>query len=267
MNIAFWGNMPGRAAVSANIIATATYAALKYNMDIAVMQAKYDLNRIENAFMPMKSMIYLKEDFGYYKRQGIDEVIDGIKMNKEMASLEDVLVRIKNTSLCYLPSTSEVDREIFDRESEMAADDIYSMLNNTNRITFIDCGVGADFLSRKMIDEADLVITNLEQDLQAISKKMLENNGFMEKCLFLVGRYDSDSKYNIRSIRRKFRIDEECIAAIPYNVEFRDSVCEGKTIDFMNRNLDCALYEDNYEFIRGVDYATRMILRRVGCNV
>ncbi len=267
MNIVFLGTTRGKTAVSSNLVAISSMAAVKYNMDVAVMQSKFDFNRIENAFMPISSYVCMKEDFAYYKRQGIDEVIDGIKMNREGNLVEDSIVKVKNTSLYYLPSTSETSEEIFNKECENIAKIISKYVANTRKAAFIDCGDGRNTLSRELIGEADVVVINIEQDNSPIPKELYENKSFMEKCLFVIGRYDSDSRFNLRNIKRKYHIDDKCIAAVPYNVAFKDSVCEGKVIDFMDRNIMCNIYEDNYEFINGVDCAAKMILRKAGCNV
>lgn len=267
MNIAFMGVKAGKSAVSSNMLAVSTMAAIKYNLNVSVMQSNYDINRIENAFMPVSSMICMKEDFAYYRRQGIDEMIDGIIMKREGDIFEDALVRVSNTTLSYLPSTNETSADVYESECEKVVDSLSLIIKNAKRLTFVDCGVGQSAIDKNFIEKADLVVVNLEQDNQPISKEMSQDRSFMEKCIFLVGRYDCDSRYNLRTIKSKYRIDNRSISVIPYNISFKDSVLEGRLVDFMNRNLECEIYDDNYEFITGVDYATKMILRKVGCNV
>lgn len=267
MNIAFMGVKAGKSAVSYNLLAISTMAAVKYNLDVSVMQSNYDMNRIENAFMPVSSMICMKEDFAYYKRQGIDEMIDGIIMRREGDLYEDALVKVNNTTLSYLPSTSETSSCVYERECEKVVDTLSSIIRKGNRITFVDCGVGKSVIDKNFLEKSDLIVVNLEQDNQPITKEMSEDRSFMEKCVFVVGRYDSDSRYNLRTIKSKYRIDGKSICAIPYNISFKDSVLEGRLVDFINRNIDCEIYDDNYEFISGVDFATRMVLRKAGCNV
>lgn len=267
MNIVFLGTTPGRASVSSNLIAISSMASMKYNMDIAIMQTKFDTNRIEDAFMPVNAVICMKEDFAYYRRQGIDEIMDGIRVKREGNLLEDTLIRVKNTSLYYMPSTREQTKEVYDRGCEELAEEITLIVKKANKAVFVDCGTGDNVLSMKLIKEAQVIVINIEQDSHPIPKVIFENKELMEKCLFIIGRYDSNSRYNVRNIRRKYHIDKDCIAVVPYNIEFKDAVCEGKMVDFMDKNISCQLYDDNYEFINGVDYSTRMVLRKAGCHV
>ena len=267
MNIGFWGASPGKASVSSNMLAMATFASLKYQMELSVMQAQFNENRLEDAFMPISSMVCMKEDFAYYRREGIDEIIDNIRLGQGNNSLENALINVKNSQIYYLPSTSEANEELFERECEKEIERITNVISKCDKLNFIDCRDGRGVLSKALLSNADLIVFNLEQGLHSIPKKVFEDKALMEKCLFLVGRYDENSRYNVRTIRRKYHIDESCIAVIPYNIYFRDSVCEGKIIDYFNKNMNCDKDNDNYDFMCGVDNAVKMLFRKVGIGV
>lgn len=267
MNIAFWGVAPGKSAVSSNMLAVAVYASVRDKRELCVMQAHFDKNRLEDSFMPISSMVCMKEDFAYCRREGIDELMDNIRLNISKNSFEDALVSIKNTNMYYLPSTSEFNEELYERECEKEKVRLLEVINGYNKLNFIDCGIGKGILSESFINNCNLLVINLEQGLHSIPKNIFEDKNLMEKCIFLIGRYDDKSRYNIRTIRRKYHIDEQCIAVIPYNINFKDSICEGKIVDFFIRNINCEEYEDNYNFISQVDYAVNMIYRKVGIGV
>ena len=264
MNIAFWGVAPGKSAVSSNMLAVAVYASLRDRRELCVMQAHFDKNRLEDGFMPISSMVCMKEDFAYCRREGIDELIDNIRLNLSRTSFEDSLINIKNTQMYYLPSTSEFSEELFERECDKEKERLVKVISEYTKLNFVDCGVGNGILSKTLMDNCDLLVINLEQGLHSIPKIIYENKELMEKCIFLIGRYDDASRYNMRTIRRKYHIDEQSIATIPYNISFKDSICEGKIIEFFNRNINCDKYDDNYDFICQVDNAANIIFRKVG---
>ena len=228
------------------------------------MQTYYSNNRIEDGFMPVSSMVCMKEDFAYCRREGIDELIDDIRLNGSKCVFDNALVNIKNTRMYYLPSTSEYSEELFERECEKEIERLTEIIGRYKKLNFIDCGVGIGSLSESMLKECDLIVFNIEQGLHSIPKRIFENKELMEKCVFLIGRYDDESRYNIRTIRRKYHIDEECISAIPYNIHFKDSICEGKLVDFFNRHINCGKDSEQYKFISWVDNASNIILRKVG---
>lgn len=264
LNIVFFGASPGKSSVSSNMLAVATFASVKYQMEVSVMQAQFNENRLEDCFMPISSLVCMKEDFAYYRREGIDEIIDNIRLGRGNNSFENALINVKSSRMFYLPSTSEISEELFERECEKEISKIVSITSKYNKPNFIDCRDCRGGLSRAFLENADLVVFNLEQGLHCIPKKIFEEKTFMEKSLFLIGRYDDNSRYNIRNIRRKYHIDESCIATIPYNIYFRDAVCEGKIIDYFSRNINCNRDNDNYNFICGVNGAVDMILGKVG---
>ena len=57
--------------------------------------------------------------------------------------------------------------------------------------------------------------------------------------IFMMGKYDFDSKYNVKNITRMLKETKE-IAAVPYNLGFYEASMEGKIADFFlnNRTLN-----------------------------
>ncbi len=267
MNIAFWGSTPGKSAVSSNMLAIAVYASIRYKIELNVMQAQYSTSRLEDSFMPISSMICMKEDFAYSRREGIDELIDSICFNSAEIFFESALISIKNTYMYYLPSTSEPTEELFERECEKNSVRLMELINRYDKPNLIDCRDGSGCLSKNMMNNCDLLVFNMEQSLHSIPKVIFENKELMEKSVFLIGRYDEASRYNIRNIRRKYHIDEERIAVIPYNIQFKDSVCEGKIVEYLSKNINCDKDSYNYYFISQLDNAVKMLFRKVGIGV
>ncbi len=78
-----------------------------------------------------------------------------------------------------------------------------------------------------------------------------------------MGRYDSNSKYNVKNLIRRYHIDQESVAVIPYSVKYQDSVNEGKTMEFVDRNYQCLKHEEDFSFFKEAEKASKMILKRV----
>ena len=57
--------------------------------------------------------------------------------------------------------------------------------------------------------------------------------------MFMMGKYDFDSKYNVKNITRMLKETKE-ISAVPYNIGFYEASMEGKVADFFlnNRTLN-----------------------------
>lgn len=267
MNIAFWGATPGKSAVSSNMLAIAVYTSVRYKMELSVMQAQFSTSRIEDSFMPISSMICMKEDFAYCRREGIDELMDNICLNSTAIHFESALISVKNTHMHYLPSTSEPTEELFERECERNSVRLMELINRYDKPNLIDCRDGSGRLSKMVMNNCDLLVFNMEQGLHSIPKVVFDNKELMERSMFLIGRYDEASRYNIRNIRRKYHIDEESIAVIPYNIQFKDSVCEGKIVEYLSKNINCDKDSYNYYFISQLNNAVKMLFRKVGIGV
>jgi hypothetical protein len=109
---------------------------------------------------------------------------------------------------------------------------------------------------------ADVVVINLSQGMTLSSLNI--DKEILKKSVFLIGKYDDNSKENISHISKKYGIDRNNIAFIPYNIHFNDAIHEGKLVAYISKNMNSKINDENLYFINKVFLATNMILRKAG---
>ena len=262
MIIGFWSEKPGKGAVTYNMIATGIGMSMMYSKEIILMQAKSDYNRLDYAFIPFSDSKMIKEDYGYYNYGGIDSVLsrmeNGIYTNNY---LSNEVIRVRNSNLYFLPSTRKGSSELFSSR-------MYSMLYKyMDDLKMLDVNIlvelsnGFEYVSKDLLRSLDLLVVNISQDNKAI-EEIRDNNSIMEKSVFLIGRYDDSSEFNLRNIGRRFGIEEQFIGTIPYNIKFKDSICQGKCKEYFERHFDNGKEDENYFFMKSVKEFIDIIKKR-----
>ena len=94
-----------------------------------------------------------------------------------------------------------------------------------------------------ILQVSDAVMITFKQGLEEIEeiKQLREQYPDKKKTniMFMMGKYDFDSKYNVKNITRMLKETKE-ISAVPYNIGFYEASMEGKVADFFlnNRTLN-----------------------------
>ncbi len=266
MNIAFWSSVSGKSATSGNMLAVSTMTSLLYSLKVVLLQFDYCSKSIDSVLEGKKDDIILNDTFSYYNQRGIDDLFDKIKLDgiKE-EDIANNLVNVKDTSMFYIPTSKHISLGAEERETGKNVEILMESLSGVGDINFIDNINGNKYVSRKILRTADVIVYNVHQGLEEISY-ITENEKLLKKTVFLVGRYDGDSRENIASIRKKYGIKKSQIAVIPYNIGYHDSIQEGKVVSFISKNIYSKRTDTNFDFINNLFNATNMILKKAGYN-
>ncbi len=265
MNIAFWSSVSGKSATSGNMLAVSTMTSLLYSLKVVLLQLDYCSKSIDSVLEGKRDELMVNDNFSYYGNKGIDDIFDKIRLEKmQLEDVEDNMIRVKDTSMYYIPSSKQIP---IDEEREIGrnVEILMKLLSQIGDINFIDIMNGNKYVSKKVLRSADVIVYNVHQGLEGISEIVL-NEKLLKKTVFLVGRYDSDSKENISILRKKHGIKKEQIAVIPYNISYHDSIQEGKVVSFISKNIYSKRTDHNFDFINNLFNATNMILKKAGYN-
>ena len=137
------------------------------------------------------------------------------------------------------------------------------ILNKVGDINLYDNLNGNKRLSRRTLKESDVIVINLCQGINDIDM-ILNDEALRKKAVFLVGKYDDESKENINNIRKKYSIDKEEIGVIPYNIHFHDAIIEGKVVEFISKSMYSKRSDANFDFINQLYKSTNLILQKAG---
>lgn len=269
MTIGYWSEVPGKGAVTFNMIATALSMSAKCKERLILMQGKYDYNRIDYAFTPFMEDNMMREDYDYYNYGGMDNIINRLEHHVlSTGDIEKELIRVDDSNVYYLPATRQRIRELFDRRFMKVSGQYIRILNkfDEDTVILIELESGPENIAEDVLKALDVLVINISQGNNPVGR-IGDNRAIMENSVFIVGRYDEASQFNVRNIYRKYHIDAERIGVVPYNIQLKDAMTLGKSREFFERNEGIGKENDNYIFMKYLDNTTDMIIKRCGLGV
>ena len=115
-----------------------------------------------------------------------------------------------------------------------------------------------------ILDASDLVIAMVAQKVSSINMILPKVKSFPKyKTMFLIGKYDEDSKYTVRNLSRLLG-EKNNILAMPYNTLYFEAAQEGTVPDLFLKLRSLQDKNDkNMFFINQVKYNSEQILRKI----
>lgn len=262
MVIGFWSEAAGVGGTTSNMIITGLTAATEKNKKITLMQGKYDRMRFDYAFSANQDGNLLKEDYGYYNHPGMDDLIEK-HLNDEYQRQDfyDNLVNVNHTSLCYVPTGARFSEDLFKKKMQLVGKSMIQELKDIEGDVFVELECGYQDNTKSILDLCDVIVINMNQAVIR-TPGFLQEEHILNKCILLIGRFDSQSRFNLKTIARRTGIPENRIGIIPYNIRFQDSMYEGRVLDFMEHRYHMDRHNAEYMFFKEVFFATELILRR-----
>lgn len=266
MKIIFWSPLPGQAGTTSNILAVSLYAGLLYKKQILLTQTHFNYSNLEAPLVG--SNLKVKETSEYFMDVGLDALIRNFKAAKlDNDIIDNCCISLPNTRLSLLPGTSKINRESFEYELNSVILNLLRVIEKSGHFIFADVSSGDNPISMKIINASDLVVINLSQNISVMDDLFKKYNQLIPKKVFyLIGNYDKNSKYNINNIRRRYRkyINIYNSGVIPYHTKYLDALCDGRVIEFLMENLNCAKKDENWYFINQIKNTTRKLMRMAG---
>lgn len=260
MNIAFWSNVSGKSATSGNMLAVGVMASVLYSLNTVMVQTDVRSKPIEEIFEGRRNDYLVHEDYRFYNRKGMDEIIDRAKLdllNRE--TIETNMVNVKQTSLYYIP-TARGDMESDSIDSVKAYHKLMELLNDIGDVNLWDLSNGSCFSSGAIMEKCDVAVINLCPD--SVNIEIPKDEKILKKAVFLIGKYDGYSTKSIKQICREYGISKENVGVIPYNIRYQDAIYDGRVVPFIMKNIFSKKQDANFYFINSLYKATNMILEK-----
>ncbi len=254
MQISFWSNFH-QLGTTCNMIAVAVLTALEYRMRVLMAHNHFNKSALEYAFIDRK---YIKHELSDLSDTGIDALSRVIKFNKlEKNDISSYTTTVLKNRLDLLCGTRNTNKEIYANNLRDVIPLVLQSAKMYNDLVFIDTASGNNDISNIILEKSDLIVVNLSQSILVLEDFFSCYGDMKEKIMVILGRYDENSKYNLKAIRKRFGFNN--IHVIPYNTEFADACCESRTVDFFLKNLQADKHDYNYYFINAVREAADAI--------
>lgn len=268
MKILFWSPLHGQAGTTSNILAVTMITGMLFRKKAVLTQSQFQLNNLEAPIVGANA--FTRESREFFREVGLDSLIRSYKAAKiDMETLENCCISLANTNILLLPGTSKNIQESFNYEMDTVMVSLLNAIEQISGIVLIDVSAGDNALSKKLMEEADLIVVNLSQNIWMIEMFFrMYVDVLPDKLFYLIGRYDQNSKYNIHNIRRRYfpKITSSNSGVIPYTTGFNDAQGDGKIVEFIRRSINCTKNDDNYYFMMKAKSVTGKILKHAGVN-
>jgi len=264
MQIVFWGTQPWQSGIVGNLIGTAYMLTELCGRRSLMMQTRYSCPDLDYALFSWQSS-RIKEESRYFQEVGLDAVLNDAILNfQRKERFPNHVLEVKKNRLYYLPGTYKNNREVYEHHLFHHLEQVLETAEEFGENLFFDCSGESGKVCEKLMETADVIVINVPQSPYQIEKLPPLFSGKEEKVVYLIGQHNEKSKYHISNIRRKYHIPKEQIAAIPYNVEFTDSLSDGRSIHFLEQNSLARKKDFNYKLIQELREAAELIFKKAG---
>lgn len=255
--VAFWSGWHGRGNTS-NCIAASMQFSMLNNYESLITHTQYTRSSMEDVFLTGKE----DDDILKFSDFGLDSLERALRTGRlETKSFNDYSVNIVPKKLEFLPGSKKTDLKLYQNSIGQTIIDIVLFANSSKDVTFIDVGsTSNDQTTKKVLDIADIIFVTLDQS-NIVLKDFFENQiRFLEQLedkeiILLIGRYDTDSKYSIKKIKKDFNYPGEIIG-IPYVTEYFEALNTNSVKKFFDKYYTL----ENEQFFDSLTYINDIIL-------
>lgn len=238
--ITFCSNETKETGQTMSLAATAAYMAIEHNYKILVISTDFNDLSLENCFWEydkIRNASTIKKDEKVGIESGIEGLVKALISNRTSNEIIRNYSRIvlKDRLDILLAPTTKVYQEYI-QIAEMYTD-ILQVAKRYYDLIFVDL---SKKMPRKVAAEilklSDILVINMTQRLKTINDfiELRETNDFYQRknVMLLMGRYDKNSKYNIKNVTRYLK-EKKMISVVPYNTLYLEAASEGGIIEFM----------------------------------
>ena len=149
-----------------------------------------------------------------------------------------------------------------------------SLYNNYSKIAnkyydliFVDIDNGLKpEVKDSLLENSDIIIGCIPQNIRCINEYITskkEDKILQEKLVMpLIGKYDTNSKYNDKNISKYIK-EKEGVSTIPYNTQFMEACNEGKVSDYFIKYRNVGKKDKNAPFVVSVSETAQKIIYKL----
>lgn len=258
--ISFFNNSRREAGNTLSSIALATQMAIEHNMKILLLSTSFKDETIKESFINEDKSIKklfknTQPKINQAGIEGLDRIIRSNKMSKDIVrDYTEVVLKDRLELLLGLGKNHEKSYEDIQEDYEkivLLANQYYDMV-----IVDIDRELSEE-VKKAILSHSDVIILTAIQtakEMDYLSKIYEKEDWNIKKqnSIIVLGKYNNNTKYNVKNISRNIFRQKQLLNTIPYNNLFFEAVQEANVIDLFINLLRVKDKDENYEFIHEV---------------
>lgn len=254
MQIAFWSNLHGQGATTANAAAFACVISQKTSYRVLIAQNHSGLNALERYLMRKREQAAAR--MLDYTNSGMDALVrlykNGRLRPEKIPDYTWSLMKNHGLDLLFGSEKSETLRE----ESQELILNIFKCAREAYDLVILDLHSGLEGTNTKaLLETSDIVVYCISQNralLDSLRRITGENPLLAEKrSAYIISRYEPSSSLTMRNLAREYGLEINSVFAIPYHAGFMDACNSGRVFEFMACCLQAKKGEDR-EFARSL---------------
>lgn len=263
MKVAFWSNARGKACVTSNLACISVLSVLSSDSPdkrTIIFENHQNIINLGNVFISPNSKKEVREQNKYRVEQGLSKVLCHMEMGEE-PSQEQIYHYSRQylgKQLFYLPCEGTKNGELLEYQLERECIPTIQCLEKYSNRVFVDTAATTLVSSRKILQQADVIVVNLSQNLSMLEHFFGNYSSIQSKAFYVIGNYDGKANLTRGMIMQHYHIPGRQIAVIPHCTQFSDALSEGMIIPFLLANYYCDRDNPNYSFIQGAKEAVQL---------
>ena len=254
--ITFWNNSKkGNIGQTSSLAAVATLMAVEHNYKILLISTEigdmgldkaYGVS--ENAAMKFLGLKEAKFNSGI---EGVMKLANSGKLTPTLiGNFTKIVLKDRLEVIAGKKEKEEDENEKFDFNDYP---DVIKIANKYYDMVFVDLERGLETnLTRRILEASNLIVCNMEQKIEEIEKivdlqkqeKLLSGRNIV----YLLNKYEKNSKYNAKNIVRSSRMKKE-LYTVPYDLMYSDALQDGIVDQWMlNPKIRKATMEEEHGF-------------------
>ncbi len=249
--IVFWSPEEGVSGCTHTAIAVSSLMGITHKTSSLLIDANSNARKIASSFTYYDDLVNANSFND--SNMGMNAIMRLIKSNKLSPDI------IQNYSKPVLKGRLDILYSAIANTTTEARENLLSMpliAKNADELydlVFIDLPkTTSDDIALKVMEQADVIICVIPQEIEKLTKTLKKINSIDElknkTKIYVLGDYESGSKYNIFNVKLKFKIPEPCYV-LPHNYVFADACNDGNVLDFLYKNINAPAKDYNGDFM------------------
>lgn len=262
MKVGFWGNA-NNSGISTAAIGCAIADIGIYCRNVVFLQTPFQ-NNVE---FPLTGE---KLDSEAFSDIGIDALIRDFRSQPitEEIFISDG-ISLLGKKMNYFTSTRRKSEDKYVQDMNLTFANILNAIEKYTDDIIVDYGTDMGSYVIDSMKNLDVLVICLPQNVFYLDK-FFENN-FVEKLLgendnlkviYVILKYQDDSRYSVKNIKKKYRIKKELSVGINYCVELMDAANEGRVIQYILKVLETEKDATPWAFMNSIKQIMEFIIER-----